>query len=103
MSSENVYSIGDLVSVVDNWWEAIDTQNIPAPLPLFDAQKEKALFGIIVEVELYPGTKKYVKDTQADPFRARNHGLYHVLLSTGKVKKYFQNRLDKINLEGEEV
>lgn len=98
---KDVYEIGELVSVVDNWWDMVDTQEIPAPLPLFDAQVQEPLCGIIVNKETYPGTSHFPISEDAMDARYRHHGLYHVLLSTGKVKKYFHNRLDKIELEEE--
>jgi len=96
MADDCSYEIGDLVSVVDNWWDLGDfTQNdfnrVRSPsLPFFDEDKDKSIFGIIVDVEVYPGGSQFIKEY-------KSHGLYHVLLSTGMIKKYFQNRLDMIN------
>ena len=89
-----VYEIGELVSVVDNWWDLVDTSEIPAPLPLFDAQRQEPMCGIIVDKEIYPGVHDALGKKGYN-----THGLYHVLLSNGKIKKYFQGRLDKIELE----
>tara|TARA_B100000287_G_scaffold378426_2_gene380859 strand:- start:352 stop:651 length:300 start_codon:yes stop_codon:yes gene_type:complete len=90
----DVYEIGDLVYVVDNWWENIDTQQIPAPLPLFEAQRQEKLCGIIVDREIYPGALGDI-DRKINTYKMKHSGLYHVLLSNGKIKKYFHNRLDR--------
>jgi hypothetical protein len=85
-----IYEIGDLVSVVDNWWDSVDTRQVPALLPL-ESEIQK-LYGIIVDKEIYPAA------INASPhaFLSKHNGLYHVLLTNGKVKKYFHNRLDKM-------
>jgi len=98
--------IGDLVSVVDNWYDMVAVDSTcgrttvpptqPVSLPLFDHQKR--VHGLIVDRENYPGINA-VKDEELNPYTAnfKHSGLYHVLLSNGKVKKYFQNRLEKIS------
>ena len=95
--------IGDLVSVVDNWYDMIAVDSTagrttgptqPVSLPLFDHQER--VHGLIVDRENYPGINA-VKDEELNPYTAKHSGLYHVLLSNGKVKKYFQNRLEKIS------
>ena len=91
MADDFSYEIGDLVSVVDNWWNLGDFEQTTSPsLPFFDEDRDKSLFGIIVDVEVYPGGSQSIKEY-------KSHGLYHVLLSTGMVKKYFHNRIDVVN------
>ena len=101
MTEEQLF-IGDLVSVVDSWYDMIatDVDTMPAQplkLPLFDHQKR--VHGLIVDRENYPGINA-VNDEELNPYVAKHSGLYHVLLSNGKVKKYFHNRLEKISAYG---
>lgn len=96
-----MYDIGDLVSVVDNWYDMVAedldlSSGKPMNLPLFtEGHESKKVHGLIVDKEVYPGT--IVNNETSNPYRVKHNGLYHVLLSNGKVKKYFHNRLEKIS------
>ena len=101
MNESSLYDIGDLVSVVDNWYDMVAedldlSSGQPMNLPLFrEGHESKKVHGLIVDKEVYPGTVVNSETTNA--YRTKHNGLYHVLLSNGKVKKYFHNRLEKIS------
>ena len=111
LSSKNFlpYEVGDLVSVIDNWWEAevLPAQGKQLPLlpPSENPLVPHRVHGLIVDSEVYP-VNKSLKNVPLIPEPSRPSRreiplvqklLYHVMLPSGEVKKYFHNRLEKIS------
>ena len=95
MSENLLYEIGDLVSVVDNWYDMVAedldlSSGQPMNLPLFrEGHESKKVHGLIVDKEVYPGT--IVNNETSNPYRVSTTDSTTFCFPT--VKKTFHNRL----------